>query len=302
MPLQVCWKCLATKGSNGNLGMCYTDISEGAEWRGTLYSTVPWEDAPPFSLLPGFNLRMIGVDILHAWHLGVCRDLIGSVLRVLSKLKIFRRGGNLEDQLSAASSSLRNFAKSRRLSLNLRRLSKSNLNWRSDAYPEAHCKGYDSYIILLWLDWFLHKGAVQEVQDKVPAQIKTVVWAANSMMSVWVGSPMFMSDGQRLHIHIIGQLFIRVYVELAAQALQDGVRLWRIRPKLHLLHHLILEQQVTQINAHYFSTWMDEDNVKNIMRVKKRTHKLQASDRSIKRWLLGLRPKLDSVMAKLLKK
>ena len=128
-----------------------------------------WEDAPPFSLLPGFNLRMIGVDILHAWHLGVCRDLIGSVLRVLSKLKIFRRGGNLEDQLSAASSSLRNFAKSRRLSLNLRRLSKSNLNWRSDAYPEAHCKGYDSYIILLWLDWFLHEGAVQEVQDKIPA-------------------------------------------------------------------------------------------------------------------------------------
>ena len=186
--------------------------------------------------------------------------------------------------------------------MNLRRLSKSNLNWRSDAYPEAHCKGYDSYIILLWLDWFLHEGAVQEVQDKVPAQIKTVVWAANSMMSVWVGSPMFMSDGQRLHIHIIGQLFIRVYVELAAQALQDGVRLWRIRPKLHLLHHLILEQQVTQINAHYFSTWMDEDNVKNIMRVKKRTHKLQASDRSIKRWLLGLRPKLDSVMAKLLTK
>ena len=60
-----------------------------------------------FLCCPGFNLRMIGVDILHAWHLGVCRDLIGSVLRVLSKLKIFRRGGNLEDQLSAASSSLR---------------------------------------------------------------------------------------------------------------------------------------------------------------------------------------------------
>ena len=279
--------------------MCYTDISEGAEWRGTLYATVPWEDPPPFSLLPGFNLRMIGADILHAWHLGVCRDLIGSVLRVLSKLKVFRRGGNLEDQLSAASSSLRHFAKARKLSLNLRRLSKSNLNWKTDAYPEAHIKGFDSYIMTLRLDWFLHEGATQEVQDRVPAQIKTVVWAANSLMSVWMGSPMFMSDEQKLHIHVIGQLFIRVYVELAAQALQDGVRLWRIRPKLHLLHHLILEQRVTQINAHYFSTWMDEDNVKRIMRVKKRTHKLQASDRSIKRWLLGLRPKLDSVLEKL---
>ena len=279
--------------------MCYTDISEGAEWRGTLYATVPWEDPPPFSLLPGFNLRMIGADILHAWHLGVCRDLIGSVLRVLSKLKVFRRGGNLEDQLSAASSSLRHFAKARKLSLNLRRLSKSNLNWKTDAYPEAHIKGFDSYIMTLWLDWFLHEEATQEVQDRVPAQIKTIVWAANSLMSVWMGSPMFMSDEQKLHIHVIGQLFIRVYVELAAQALQDGVRLWRIRPKLHLLHHLILEQRVTQINAHYFSTWMDEDNVKRIMRVKKRTHKLQASDRSIKRWLLGLRPKLDSVLEKL---
>ena len=80
-PLQVCWRCLATKGTN-DLSYCYTNVSDDASWRATEWTSDPWMEPPAYSMLPGFSLKMLNVDVLHVWHLGVARDMTASVLRV----------------------------------------------------------------------------------------------------------------------------------------------------------------------------------------------------------------------------
>ena len=69
--------------------MCYTNLSPGALWRGTLYDANPWDVIPAFANLTGFDVRMLGMDLLHLFHLGVGRDMVGSAMRILCHCGIF---------------------------------------------------------------------------------------------------------------------------------------------------------------------------------------------------------------------
>lgn len=147
----MCWKCLATKGEDA-VDNCYTNADPGAPWRYTFYSQLPWGAVPPeFVNLVGFDVKMINIDIMHAWHLGVGRDLAGGAIQQLAKLRWFWHGRTQEDRLANATARLRRFCKQRNLLLTLRKLTKANLRWKTDCYPEVRCKAYDTYIILSWL-------------------------------------------------------------------------------------------------------------------------------------------------------
>ena len=142
-----------------------------------------------------------------------------------------------------------------------------------------------------WLAWYLSSDA-----DDVDPRIRTLVWAANSLMDVWHHGGMFLTDNEVQHVQIVGGLLIRCYLELAQEAVNNRVRLWRVRPKFHLLVHLQSEARASRYNATFASTWMDEDAVKRFMKIKKKVHRLQAPDRVIRRWLLNLRDKMDNVL------
>ena len=217
-------------------------------------------------------------------------------MKVLVVKKFF--GDTVNDSLAKASVSLKQYAKEHKLEMSLKRFTVQNLNFKSQEYPEVHCKGYMTFVILRWLQW-----ALEEQPDAdVPELVRSLVWSANSLLSVWGNGDHFLTVNQQSHIQIVGHFFIRTYLQLAGASVEAGERLWRMRPKFHLLHHAVLEQRPSRCNQHFYATWMDEDAVKNLMVIKKRTHKLQATDRSIKRWLLGLRPKLEAVMQRVKEK
>ena len=67
-PHQVCWKCGATKGTH-DVEMAYTNCADDAPRRDTIYTTLPWDEEPSLSKPPGFNLKMLGLDILHIFIL-----------------------------------------------------------------------------------------------------------------------------------------------------------------------------------------------------------------------------------------
>ena len=87
---------------------------------------------------------------------------------------------------------------------------------------------------------------------------------------------------------IMGQLFLNTYVRLASKAVADNKKLWRTRPKLHMFHHIVLQRRQSMRNPVMNSCWMDEDAIKRFFKIKKTTHKRQASFNCLRRWLLGL--------------
>ena len=108
---------------------------------------------PALCGLLGFNLQMLGVDLLHSWHLGVGRDLCASAIRFLATKRWYWRGRTQEGRLKTATQRLKWYAKNHKLALALGKLSKQSLNWKSDQFPELKAKGYDCYVVLKWLSW-----------------------------------------------------------------------------------------------------------------------------------------------------
>ncbi len=272
--------------------MSYTNTSSDAPWLQTEYRDLPWDVQPTLSLLPGFRIEMLGLDILHIFHLGVGRDLVASAIRVMCRSNIFS-GRNLDQKLQYASGWLKTWAKQHHLSLAIKKLTKSNLNWKSNEYPEAHCKGYDCYVILKWL---ISGPLTSEHAAQIPDDISTALWAADSLMSVLMNGDRFLTADELLHKQVIGLVFVRTYVQLASAALSNRERLWKMRPKFHLLHHMVLENRLH--NPHFTSTWMDEDAVKKFMVIKKKTHRRTSTERLLNRWLLNLKNKLVEVCRK----
>jgi hypothetical protein len=108
---------------------------------------------PTLASLLGFNIQMLGVDLLHIFHLGVGRDLCGSAIRIMASKRGYWRGRTQEQRLKTATQRLKSYAKQHGYSLAMSKLSKQNLNWKADCFPELKTKGFDCFVILRWLVW-----------------------------------------------------------------------------------------------------------------------------------------------------
>ena len=108
---------------------------------------------PTLAGLLGFNIQMLGVDLLHIFHLGCGRDLCGSAIRIMASKRGYWRGRTQEDRLKTATQRLKWYAKQHGYSLAMSKLSKQNLNWKADCFPELKCKGFDCFVVLRWLVW-----------------------------------------------------------------------------------------------------------------------------------------------------
>ena len=261
-----------------------------SSWRSTIYSDEPWEIAPAFSSLPGFDIRMLGLDILHLFHLGTGRDLVGSTMKVFCNAGVFT-GSNIEKKLGMASTWLRTYLKQNSLKLTqLKKFSKANLNFKSLQYPEIHCKGYDTYLVLKWL---VHE-VVPAASQKISNDVATTLWAADKLMSMLSSADHFLDSNEMECKRVVGMIFLKTYLKLAAESLDQRKQLWRIRPKYHMLTHLVLCER--RYNPHWSSTWMDEDALKRFMRIKRKTHRRTATARILQRWMLSLKDKFAQVL------
>ena len=108
----------------------------------------------------------------------------------------------------------------------------------------------------------------------------------------------FLTPNEQRQKEELGELMLRCYVRLASKAVRDGEFLFRTRPKMHILHHIVLSKR--KLNPFkVVSCWMDEDGVKRWMRVAKGTRKRTLATNVLKRFLLGLRTRLKEASREL---
>ena len=94
---------------------------------------------------------------------------------------------------------------------------------------------------------------------------------------------------------VVGKLMMRLYVRMARNALDRNLKLFRCRPKLHILNHIVEDCRPSRLNPAHLACWMDEDNIKRVMHVKKAVRKRVATQRCLERYKLRLKdaePKL----------
>ena len=80
--------------------MVYSNINDDAPWRPTEFVRDPWDVEPALMKLVGFSVRMVSLDIMHAFHLGIGRDIVGASIKILCKSKNHFLGRNIALRLS----------------------------------------------------------------------------------------------------------------------------------------------------------------------------------------------------------
>ena len=235
-----------------------TDVSPTAGWWQTLLTEVPWDmDNPPsYSNIVGFELGMVVPDLLHCWNLGLARDLLGSALKLILSERVVFDAPSIADRLKLASGSLRTFAKQKRYPLRIKKLTKSKLCWESRKYPSLSASGYDAFVVGVWLEDVLSN------HSQTYPEISTMLWSGNRAISLMYSGGLFLNEREKESLAILGDCLLRTYMSMARSAMEAHVLMWRVRPKLHMMCHIMKSPR--SINQSRYSCWMDEDFLKKM--------------------------------------
>ena len=225
-------------------------MNADAPWRGTEGTSLPWAFTPSYANLDGFSPTYIRGDLLHIYHLGTGRDLVGAALVLMLKERGIFLGNNIEERLRSATASLKAFTKEHRLPLKLHKLSRTKLNWTASSIPELRSSGYDTFVVNRWLVDISSRFA-----DQLPPQLCCALWTADHILSILSNGGRFLTAAEQANKERFGEVFIRSYLELAALSLRRRQRLFRLRPKFHLLHHVLKDHPRSRLNPHVFATW-----------------------------------------------
>ena len=209
---------------------------------------------------------------------------IGVLMRALLRFGHFGMG-NMSAKLARATLRLKNWCKVTKRSVAFRKFSRENLSLKAGVFPELKGKGYDVYTVLVWLEVIWPMEA-----EGLDAEY-TLLYTAGSFMGVLALGDGFLSHEQSMHVAIVGEAFLRVWVGQAH--LYPDV--YRVRPKFHVLHHCVLEasQRPSRRNVRQDSTWMDEDFMKKIGKIIRQTHRCTSPLTTLQRYLVLLKDELQ---------
>ena len=279
--LQVCWLCGATKGNDGDLTNCYTNIAPDAGWWATMGRCLPWSVPPSYANLQCFDINMIMPDLLHAWNLGMARDFLGSALKLILQQRDIFTGPTLEARLLEATHSLKMFAKQHGHPLRCKKFTKGKLCWKTRKYPSLGVSGYEAYVIALWLE-----DVLSGHHQKYP-EISSMLWLSNRAISLMYSQESwFLSQQEKDTLEVLGFAFLKIYMSMAVTALQQHKLLWKVRPKVRLLCHVF--RSFRSCNPARYSTWLDEDFLRKSGKTLGLTDSRGSHLRFLQRWLMAL--------------
>ena len=295
LPCQICFLCLASKG-NEDFNYVYTNLAPDAAWRTDHHVPEMWTSPPAMSSLYDFHAGTVALDLLHIFHLGILRDLIGTGFKLVCMTKNeYYSGRTIDKRLHQLTRDLFAWAKQNKLDLSLRKVHKGNLVWKGNMCPELRCKGADALTCLRFLN--------DKVQRQPPlkyAGIVGCVWAAERFIGCLAHGSLFLLESESLTAYTTGLSFLHTYIGLAGQALAANEFLFKVRPKYHLLVHVVESlkpvRNVLHRNPFFDATFGDEDYVKHLLTLKKKMSRRTASLNVLRRFLVMNKSNIDALL------
>lgn len=289
----VCYWCGATKDMSNPM----TNLDLGAPWRNNLFDRTdpPWNVCPSVASLRNFTTQLILPDLLHVWHLGSGRDFLGSCLLLMIRERGYFEGRNQSQRFKSATRLVVEWSRQHNKPMALPRkwrLSKKKLNMKSGEYASLRDKGARTVVVLEWLAAQLSQNPFGDFL------MESAVSAANVCLMILGTSrkrSAFLTNEERDQVQVVGRFFLLCYYHLYARGPAGNYYLFHIRPKLHLLDH-ILALPFGNKNPSVGLCWMDEDFLRKLMAILKRTHVSTSPISTIRQWLLGLKQKFDDVL------
>ena len=187
---------------------------------------------------PGKEASLWCFDWFHTMHLGVLRNFIGSVLALLSDEE---PQSNVDLRFAALSARYRRWCHSNSRRAHITKLTKESIGWeKTTTFPSAiwH-KGALSTVVMDFLearfaeDTFAHQPLLQMASEACNA--------IQRCARILYRSEVWLSPSVCKLVSELGFQFLRRYSQMASLANSQNRCLFVFQPKIHCLHHFMVE-------------------------------------------------------------
>jgi hypothetical protein len=236
--------------------------------------------------IPGWHYLLLLEDLLHVMFLGNGQDAAGSAFDLLLEVGHFE-GGSKDARLHAAYLRMKRWCNSRGLRCTASESDFTASAMEKDMFPHLGGKGADVKVALAFLAKELSRAASaqpgQEIERAATCFYFLVRWLA-----ILDQEPMFMSAEATAECTAAGFDYLRLYNSLAHMCVQASVRRWKVRPKCHVLAHILLRSGFSRMNPRFWSCWADEDYIGKVCKLARATHPAAVARRTLDRWFANL--------------
>ena len=291
-----CWLCAA--GKTG--GPVFEDVRvTAAAWVHTCArnNELPWDvPSPLLSFLPTDDSDLAGFykpDLFHVWHAGVGKDFVGSSLIYLMKKIIPHR--KIGDSLADLNTELKNWRQTSKEHLHFGKFSFDLLGFKSArTYPVGHwSKNMDTATLTKFVEDLCVRGLSMQNDDEMMHAMLESCSAIAHFMHVLFSSGFYLNESEGWQLIQSGQAVLSGYVKLAKLSYNNGLCLFKMKPKIHSLAHIVrtayLQYQAGSfcINPIAESTFMCEDFVGRISRLSRRVSAKQHGKNFFYRYMVA---------------
>ena len=286
---RMCWLC---KASNTNRHLSWTDCRSCAGWRDTLWTHETYMDHLRLVGLPipillmsviGLRLECLMIDVLHAVDLGLAAHIIGNIMWIFAVVRTCLGGANMAEKIKRLQTHMDAWYKRTQCSHRLQgKLSVERLRATSSAWPKLKGKGaairkLASYALQLAQEFANDSDNDQSILEMIRLLVR--------FYQIIDSESMYLTAAVRRELPEIGQKLAELYSKLAKEAFENGSRLWKATPKLHLWEHLLEHQTLEFFNPRFFWCYSDEDLVGQLVDIGATCHPRTLAVTALFKWL-----------------
>ena len=243
--------------------LSYKNLSENAPWRQTLLNFEGYKRAAlrqsPWAAFRGFHNQIIFRDWLHVVALGLGRDEVASAMWEIVHMDTVP-GLRKDQQLGLLLQELRTWSRKagRSIGKGLKSLPTYILKKKHPKMPNF----FKGEKVLTMIEFLAIKTKAVQTGSKHSFSVATCCWALAEMTkslrcSLYSGA--FLSRDEKQWVHHVGQVFLDSYQWLSEYSIAHNRNVWRMKPKIHALCHLLIDVNRTGMNPFVFDCSADEN-------------------------------------------
>ena len=254
-------------------------------------------------MAPGWRLERTRADSMHCVNLGIAMHVIGNALWFLTTEKAYLvfepavhhplpPGASSDDILKDLQLRFKRWLSDHGLACSCKTFSKKRIKERPADHPMFKCKAAQSPRIIGWLAdiTMSYKDRCPEASKEFAGLVASCVWGLAQYFHVLREGNRFFTDSEVTDLETATTTFLYSYSELAR--LSPDQHMWHHIPKLHQMHHILLDSRLDHNNPRFYHCFSDEDLVGQMLRTARAGHSLTVVDSALTNYMIGLLERL----------
>jgi len=222
--------------------------------------------------LSHFHPMQIKFCSMHALNLGIALWIAGGAMTILCEdSQVWGDGErSLEERYRSAFIDFTNWAKQRKIGHSQPMFKPKHLVGQNQ-FAELHAKAWNCRVIIGWLSDVLC-GLPGGDGDPFMALLPECVFHLAAWYNISEGHGRYLPDAAIVAMNESCDKSLGAYYRLAVLAAEQGRFLFPVKPKCHAWQELAFQQQIHRINSRFWHCFRQEDWVRFLKRIARKSH------------------------------